>query len=227
MDRSRYYLAAAVLTACISAARADVVALDPGTAPLDATNIGTNVDRGDAFDALSNFSISSAGIFFDPLAGGATDISVNIFAVTPGLGSDPGTVGSLLRTASASVIDGGAAFYDIPVSFDFESGQRYYVAFVSNDPGGWGFGLNNMRFFNFDAGTNSPFTVGSVKVIDGGCFPSSTCSGFANNILPDIRLNTTTPQVPSAVPEPSAVLPALLGCGILFAASRRKSARSK
>ncbi|MBZ5607461.1 MAG: PEP-CTERM sorting domain-containing protein [Acidobacteriia bacterium] len=206
-----------------AAARADVLVLDPGTAPNDATNIG-NVDRGDAFDVFSNFSISSAGIFFDPLTNGATNITVNIYAVTPGVGTDPGTVGSLLGTASAPVTDAGFTFYDVPISFDFTSGNRYYMAFTANGADGWGFGLNNMRFFEFDSATNSPFTVGSVSVIDGGCF-GTDCTGFGNFLLPELRLTTTST---SEVPEPSSAwLSMLLLSGIAFGIWRRKTAQSR
>jgi hypothetical protein len=211
-----------VLASTCGAARADILVLDPGISPFDGTNIGVNVDRGDAFDALANFSITSAGIFFDPLDGGATGVAANIYEVQKDSGV--GSIGSLVATGSAMIGDSGLTFYDVPLSFDFVSGNRYYLAFTADGANGWGFGINNMRFFNFNF-PDSPFTVGDVSVVDGGCFGVDCAEGFDNTVMPLIRLQTTTEgDGQSTVPEPSgAALSMLLLTGMGIALWRQRA----
>ena len=228
--KNRISILLVVLALAASGAFGDTLVLDPGSIPFDSTNIGTNVDRGDAFDALANFSILSAGIFFDPLDGGATEITANIYAVAKG--SPVGTLGSLLKTASASVTDAGATFYDVSLAFDFTAGGRYYLAFTANGNDGWGSGINNMTFFNFDASGDSPFTVGDASVVDGGCFGGACIvSGFDNAVLPLIRLETagapTTAPDTSEIPEPSSASLAVMLLGGIGLGLWRKTARSR
>src|SRR4051794_23821324 len=111
-------------------------------------------DRSVVFDVLTTFSISSAGIAFDPLAGGPTGVFVDIYQ--SGLNSalsNPGAAhGALLATASVSISDVGLAFYDVPIAFTFLAGQRYDVAFRGNLAGtSWGFGAQtSMPFYAFN-----------------------------------------------------------------------------
>jgi hypothetical protein len=197
--------------------RADVFVLDPpALVPFDSTFIGDNSDRGDVFDVLSNFSLSSVGIFFDPLTGGATSITANIYSVS---GAGVGTLGALLATASAPVSDVGAAFYDVPIAFDLLAGNRYYLAFTANGATGWGDDINNMRFFNFNY-PDAAFTVGNVSVVDGGAFGPGL-SGFGNAVMPELRL-TTGPSL-SFVPEPAPAQLVLLALSALgFGIWRKK-----
>jgi hypothetical protein len=208
-----------LLTAFVLAipVRADVFVLDPpALVPFDSAFIGTGSDRGDVFDVLTTFSVASVGIFFDPLTGGATNITANIYAVS---GAGVGTLGSLLATASAPVSDGGAAFYDVPIAFDFFSGSRYYLAFTADGATGWGDDINNMRFFSFNY-PDAAFTVGNVSVVDGGAFGPGL-SGFANSVMPELRL-TTGPSL-SFVPEPAPAPLVLLALSALgFGIWRKK-----
>ncbi len=197
---------------------ADVFVLGPpALSPFDSAFIGANSDRGDVFDVLSTFSVSSVGIFFDPLTGGATNITANIYSVS---GPGVGTLGSLLATASAPVSDVGGAFYDVPIAFDFFAGNRYYLAFTGNGATGWGSDINNMRFFSFDY-PDAAFTVGNVSVVDGGAFGPSL-SGFANAVMPEIRLTTGPSLSFSFVPEPAPAPLVLLALSAIGFGIRRK-----
>jgi len=187
----------------------------PVIVPFLATNVGTDVDRSVVYDANSTFGISSAGIRFDPLAGGATSIAVDIYASNLlGPGSGGASHGALLATASTAITDVGLAFYDIPINFTFLSGNRYDLAFRSLDTGGWGFGLNNMEFYSFDFfNGNAAYAVGPVTVIDGDCHTlspgGSFCANYANSVMPHVRFDQGEVQVS----EPSALL--LFGSGLI------------
>jgi hypothetical protein len=186
----------------------------PTFPPFLASSIGTDVDRSVVFDANSTFSITMAGIRFAPLAGGATSIAVDIYASNlVGPGSGGALHGALLATASIPIANVGLAFYDIPINFTFPSGNRFDLAFRSLNPGGWGFGVNNMEFFNFDFFFgDAPYVAGPVTVIDGACHPvapgGSFCANYANFVMPHVRFDTGV-----AVPEPSTLL--LLGAGLI------------
>ena len=182
-------------------------------------------DRSVVFDVVTTFSITSAGIAFDPLVGGPTGVSVDIYqsSLNTTLSNLNAPHGALLATASASITDVGLAFYDVPISFTFLAGQRYDVAFRGNLAGSnWGFGAQtSMPFYAYNRDTpGGPYTVGPLKVVDGACHPFDTCSGYANTLLPHVRLETVTA---TAVPEPATL--ALVGSGIVAAFARRTRAR--
>ena len=192
-------LAIAAVTFVANARDTQASVLDLGHPTLSSyfsTSVG-NTDRSVVFDALSDFSISSAGIRFDPLAGGATTVQVEIWDMN--LSGGIGTLNSLLATGSISITDSGMAFYDVPVDFNFNGGTRYNIAFNSAASTNWGFGLNNMEFYNFNY-PDTPFAVGGlVNVLDGG---ADGASGFGNTVMPHIRLNTGSNN---AVPEPGTM----------------------
>jgi hypothetical protein len=185
----------------------------PTLAPFVANNVG-NGDRNVVFDALATFSISSAGIMFDPLNGGATSIAVDIFQSNFGSSN---TSGALLGTATAPVVDVGMAFYDVPIVFTFLAGQRYDLAFRSVAPANWGFGLNDMQFYNYNnSAPGGPYGVsGLVSVLDGG---ANTEGGYGNSVMPHERFNTDAQA--TAVPEPTSLL--LLGTGVVAGLYRRR-----
>ena len=182
-------------------------------------------DRSVVFDVQTTFSITSAGIAFDPLIGGPTGLFVDIYQ--SGLNtalSNPGAPhGALLATSSMSIADLGLAFYDVPISFTFIAGRRYDVAFRGNLAGtNWGFGTQtSMPFYAYNLDKpGGPYTVGPVKVVDGACHPLDSCSAYANTLMPHVRLQTA-----SATPVPEPTTLALVGAGVVAAIARRRKAR--
>jgi hypothetical protein len=227
--RSRYLFVSVLLgTGALGlAAPASATTIDLKHPTLAATTFNGTIcstfpcDRGIVFDVVTTFSITSAGIAFDPLAGGPTGLFVDIYqsslnATFSNLNAPHGT---LLATASASIADVGLAFYDVPISFTFLAGQRYDVAFRGNLPGtSWGFGAQtSMPFYAYNrASPGGPYTAGPVKVVDGTCHPFDGCSGYANTLMPHVRLET---DGATAVPEPTTLT--LLGSGVFVAIARR------
>jgi hypothetical protein len=182
-------------------------------------------DRSIVFDVLTTFSITSAGIAFDPLVGGPTGIFVDIYQ--SGLNtafSNPGAPhGALLATASTSITDIGLAFYDVPISFTFLAGQRYDVAFGGNLAGtNWGFAAQtSMPFYAFNrALPGGAYIAGPVKVVDGACHPIEACSAYGNTLMPHVRLEQVST---TAVPEPATL--ALFGSGVMALVGRRVRGR--
>lgn len=146
-------------------------------------------DRGVLIQALGNLTFGGAGIYFDPLAGGAPGIRLSVYSVS--VVQSNYVLGGQLYSGTTGIGDVGAAFYNVALNFGLSSGSYYYLAF-SSTAGSWGDGLNNMEFFGFDrAQGSSPYTVGGaggVSVIDGGAFPANTMAGFANTVMPHIAL---------------------------------------
>ena len=207
------------------AAAASIDLAHPTFVAFNFNNIGTNVDRGVTFDALAAFTITSAGIFFDPLAGGATGIAVDIYASMLVAGQPNNPHGALLATASIAIVDGGAGFYDVPINFAFTAGNRYDIAFRSLNAGGWGFGLNDMRTWDYDffQGDASYNVAGLVTVLDGSCHTvvqgGSACSNYGNFFMPNVRFNA------EVIPEPATL--ALLGAGLFASAVRRRRSSAR
>jgi PEP-CTERM motif len=187
-----------------------------------------NCDRSVVFDVLTTFSITSADIAFDPLAGGPTGVFVDIYqsslnATFSNLGASHG---ALLATASASIVDAGLTFYDVPIAFTFLAGQRYDVAFRGNLATSWGGPQTSMPFYAFNrASPGGAYIDGPVRVVDGACHPIDVCSGYGNFLMPHVRLETVEA---TAVPEPATLT--LLAAGLAIAgrrARRRTSPKEK
>jgi hypothetical protein len=172
-------------------------------------------DRSIIFDAAASFSITSAGIKFDPLTQAPGKLVVEIYAVN--LTGGVGTRGALLATSTtaSTLTDIGLDFYDVPVSYTFLSGNRYDVAF-NITPGGWGIGDYDMELYSFDY-PDTPYTVdGLATVLDG----SGGATGYANFLMPHVRLETGR-----AVPLPAAAWLGLGLLGVLGAARRIRRRR--
>ena len=212
-----------------AAAQLDLAAPAP-TASFLSSGIGWG-DRGVVFDALTSFTIFSAGVRLNPTL--TTALQVDIFSHD---GAPPGTIGPRIATASTPIAANGLNFYDVNINFTFLAGSRYYVAFRDANED-WGYGRDFMEFYDFDAATSASYTVGSqVRVLDGCAYNLGI--GCANTVMPHIRFSTTppAPQPPvnnepvvhvgnsQVVPEPATY--ALLAAGLIgiaAAARRRKS----
>jgi hypothetical protein len=235
--RIRHWFGACVLSGIFAlavAATAAAAAIDLAHPTLPATSF-TGVcasfacDRSVVFDVLTTFSITSADIAFDPVAGGPTGLVVDIYQSSLNAAlSNLGTAhGALLATASTSIADVGLAFYDVPISFTFLAGHRYDVAFLGNVAGTSGvFGAQvSMPFYAFNrASPGGAYTVGPVRVVDGACHPIDVCSGYGNTLLPHVRLETVET---TAVPEPATLT--LLATGLAVTGRRltRKKSRKE
>jgi hypothetical protein len=213
----RWGSAAALLTTP-SALLAQVDLGHPTIAPAFSNNIGSNVDRTVAFGAVSNFSLTSAGIRIDPLTVSSFTLRATRRAVTTG----PVTRGAVLASATRNFTDTGLGFYDVPLAFNLLSASFYDIAFdiTAGGTNGWGFNQYNMEYYDFDGPRGDPaYTVANTFcVLDGGCFGTG-CNDYNNFFMPHVRLSG---QPSTVVPEPSTY--ALLASGLarIAAVARRR-----
>lgn len=187
-----------VTSAGAATAQVDLGTSDPAYHYGVSGGVGSG-DRNIVFRALTDFSITSAGIRVDP-GTATTPVDVFVYALTSSTSSR-----ALMTSASRTFADEGLGFYDIPVFVSFLAGNYYNIGFS-----GWSSSL--MEFYNFDqfrGDTNPPYVVdGMVEVIDGG-LGSGENGGFGNYVMPHVRLTTDAATV---TPEPISI--ALLGTGL-------------
>jgi hypothetical protein len=145
----------------------------PTLTPFSSGGIGA--ERSVAVDVNRPVTVTSLGVALQMTL--STDLTVTIREVT-------GTVrGSIVGSSTIAVTPGGPAFYEVPITFTFEAGQRYDIGF--NVPGSWG--SSQMEFYYFQNSGLNPtvgYDIGPFKVLDGGEWSGS---GYSNSYLPHIR----------------------------------------
>lgn len=213
----------------------------PGQTPNVSTSLGfPGNDRNIVFDALNNVTITSAEIAIDPLAGGATEIGVQIYDMNMALTGGVGSRNALLASATVGITDVGLTFYGVPIDFTFLAGTRYNLAFTSVAPtNSWGLsGLNNMELYIFDFNFSMAYSPGGLlTVLDGG-LGNGLNGDFTNGAMPHVRLYydyyDDQPQVSTltagttnsvSVPEPTSI--ALLSLGLFGIRFLRRSEYTK
>ena len=145
--------------------------------PAIATKVGDlgSSDRGIAVDINQIVEISSLAI--KAVIGFKTNLTVKIRELD---GTKPG---SILASATTTVLAGPLDFYEVPIDFTFQKDHRYDISF--NVTGGWGnTGDDQLEFYEFDNPTLDPalgFEVGSFKVLDG------RAKSYTDGRLPHIR----------------------------------------
>jgi hypothetical protein len=190
-------LCAALLCILSAAAFADQLVLTPPTASF--LGFGAGGTRGDIITMTGNFTLTSIGIDVEINNGAQLTFNSYVYDDEGGTGVIPLAVGPPVVITG----DGTEQFYDLPISFTLQAGQNYDIgiAFNSfNDPN------LQVHYYFFDAGTNPPFSVGPVTVLDG---EESHC-GPCNVLAPNLRLDGSGNQT---TPEPGTLV--MLGSGVL------------
>ena len=210
------------LSGALDAAAATIDLAHPTAAGFVSSSLADNAvtTRGVVVDAQEDVAISSIGLRFDPLHGGATMLAVDIYASSLAADfSNPGAGhGALLASASTAIVDTGLSFYDVPIALVFSASTRYDIAFRALSPDGWGMGTNDMElyFYHF-AEPDGPYTVGPLAVVDGFSMGGGSF-GYANITMPHVRLEGA-----AAVPEPAAGL--MVATVVLAAMALRRRER--
>ncbi|NRA28735.1 MAG: VPLPA-CTERM sorting domain-containing protein [Parvularculaceae bacterium] len=205
----KHLIAAAAVALLPITASAETIVIDGGQG--QSIFGGEGRGRGISFIANQDFSIDSAGIFFDLL-----NESFDVLIYSSTNGSD--TV-ALLESESAVVGGSGSAWYDISVDFDFLAGNYYFVGFQPSDLGTSDWSGGN-GFYESDSAV-LPLDLGVLTAIDGAEGNQADGWGFANTLHPVIRFNGVDS---AAVPLPAAPLLMLTGLAGLAAAQRKKKA---
>jgi PEP-CTERM motif len=169
------------------------------TPPTDHTlGGGAGGTRGDIITMTGNFTLTSIGIDAVILNNANLTFSAYVYDDEGGSGVIPLAIGPNMVVTG----NGVEQFYALPISFTLQAGQSYDIGidFHSfSDPN------LEINYYFFDSGSNSPFSVGPVTVLDGEESHCGPCNVYAPN------LQLTGPG--GSVPEPSSLL--LFGSGVL------------
>ncbi|MGC4043320.1 MAG: PEP-CTERM sorting domain-containing protein [Armatimonas sp.] len=187
-------------------AQAQVFNLDPGSELVNYSNSSNDAysdGRGTVFTANTNFNLTSAGLWTNPL--GSFTYTWNLYLVT----EYPGGVNNeLLGTTTVTPTDTGLGFYDATFSspISLVEGNRYHIEVTYTGEG------EENWFYDFNQGS---VNLGGVTVEDG------TSEGdTGNTVMPLIRLNAG-----AAAPEPGSLALLALGCATAgFGLKRRRIA---
>jgi hypothetical protein len=227
-------LAVLVLLVAAPNAKADTIDLGAPYAALPfftANDLGNN-DRSVILDAFNNLTISSVGIFLDPLTSAPFTLGVAIY-------SSSSLVRGPLLASSTQVFgaDVGPAFYDIPIDFTFVAGNSYEIAlFALPSPPGFGTGLYTMELQHFDQGyctahaiSCPPYDVASALTITEGGACGGGHGGATDCVGADTSGNDNFPHlqlITNPVPEPTSL--SLFGAGLvgLWLLRRRQQRRA-
>ncbi len=202
----RRYVLLLAAAACLSAtpAFAATITLTPPISALLAYAAGGT--RGDIITMTGDFALTSIGIQAQIDAGFAETFSAYVY-------DDTGTTLLAVGANTGFVGTGTEQFYTVPISYTLLAGLSYDVGidFHSfNDP------HLQVHYYSFDSGTDAPFSVGPVTVIDG---EESLC-GACNIFTPNLQLNGTP-----SVPEPGIMTLLATGAFGLIGSVRRRFLR--
>lgn len=168
---------------------------------------GAGGTRGDIITMTGNYTLTSIGIDAIILNGANLTFNAYVYDDVGGVGINPLAIGAPVVVSG----NGNEVWFDLPISFTLQAGVSYDIGidFNSfNDPN------LEINYYEFDANSNAPFSVGPVTVLDG---EESHC-GPCNSLAPNLRLNGGS----GTTPEPGSFF--LLGSGVLglFGTLRRK-----
>ena len=201
-----------LMVALPSMAFADLIDLAPSMGSYWSTGAGPS-SRGIIFNVTDDFSLNSVGIELN--LSGTRTLTASLYAIT-----GAATVGALLASNSSQFADVGRSWFDLPLSYSFAGNGDRYLLEISFG----GVAPQEAVFYNFQGypiGTNPPYTVGLISILDGTMIKNPT-----NSVLAHFRMDTGTPPIsensqnPSPVPEPSTIL--LLCSGMIGLVGFRK-----
>ncbi len=193
----------AVLSLSAAPAFATTITLTPPTG--STFGLGAGGTRGDIVTMTGDFTLTSIGI--DAQIDLATGLTFNAY-VYDAAGTTQLAVGPNVGFVGTGI----EQFYDLPIAFTLLAGHSYDIGIDFQ-----AFNAPNLqvRYYFFDSGTDSSFSVGPVTVIDGEESRCGTCNIFA----PNLQLNGSAQ---TAVPEPGTLTLLASGAFGLVGALRRR-----